>query len=553
MHAPIHLPASIVPSASEPLPARHVSAQGDRGPAATDARAAWGMASSQGDLAGDAFATHLWPEAPDRPTAPVAPAAPDDWTSNEDETRDGTVGEGDGDITRSSEMASVVARHASPSVSGSAATPADRGVAPAAVSGTMPTGREAVQPHDPSSQVRAHVGASSDAASEADIHAPRPGPPDRPAPPGSPPLAMPPVKEAMPFGSVPLRPGSMIDSGRMPDRPIGQGGAIAPPARPNGAKGGLVPPPLAGAAPEARAEVADIQRTDQIRRADLAPAPRTNTTGIAVPIEADPRREPAGPTRIGAALDAQVAAGGRTAPAWLHREGGARRATEDEAPARPSPLPVAQAVAAVQVAEASPPALDVPVPASRLADALRAVVHRLAQPLAGDARAMSDGGRSASDPFASARSADGVRVSELRIAPPELGRLRITLRGGADDLRIAISADRTETLDLVRRNLDVLHRTLGADGLRADRIELDGDPARDARMDRGGRDSGTQPDGGGRTGTDGDARGAREDGTASDHAPGTGGSKANGTDAAVGARPEPPARLGSAPRLDIRL
>ncbi|SEA56233.1 flagellar hook-length control protein FliK [Rubrimonas cliftonensis] len=67
-----------------------------------------------------------------------------------------------------------------------------------------------------------------------------------------------------------------------------------------------------------------------------------------------------------------------------------------------------------------------------------------------------------------AAAGDGDRV-ELRLDPPELGRVMIHMRIEDGALSAQITADRPETLDLMRRNADILQRELQAAGFgRAD-------------------------------------------------------------------------------------
>lgn len=57
---------------------------------------------------------------------------------------------------------------------------------------------------------------------------------------------------------------------------------------------------------------------------------------------------------------------------------------------------------------------------------------------------------------AAARVADG--PVELTLAPEELGRVRLTLHTSEAGITVAIHAERPETLDLMRRNIDLLAR-----------------------------------------------------------------------------------------------
>ncbi|MEO1331526.1 MAG: flagellar hook-length control protein FliK [Pseudomonadota bacterium] len=68
-------------------------------------------------------------------------------------------------------------------------------------------------------------------------------------------------------------------------------------------------------------------------------------------------------------------------------------------------------------------------------------------------------------------------VIELRLDPPELGRVRLELRfDGADTVSVTLQAERPETLDLLRRQADQLGRELIAAGLSLDGLDF-GDAA----------------------------------------------------------------------------
>lgn len=61
------------------------------------------------------------------------------------------------------------------------------------------------------------------------------------------------------------------------------------------------------------------------------------------------------------------------------------------------------------------------------------------------------------------RLADGSTV-EIRLSPDELGRVRMILHAGEHGMTVNIQADRPETLDLMRRNVDELARNLADAG-----------------------------------------------------------------------------------------
>ena len=60
------------------------------------------------------------------------------------------------------------------------------------------------------------------------------------------------------------------------------------------------------------------------------------------------------------------------------------------------------------------------------------------------------------------KGADG--TTEIRLDPPELGRVRLTLRTDETGLVATVLAERPETMDMMRRNADMLMRDLMAGG-----------------------------------------------------------------------------------------
>jgi hypothetical protein len=54
----------------------------------------------------------------------------------------------------------------------------------------------------------------------------------------------------------------------------------------------------------------------------------------------------------------------------------------------------------------------------------------------------------------------GPDITELSLAPEELGRLRLQLIPEGDRIQVILSAERPETLDLLRRNIDQLAEDL---------------------------------------------------------------------------------------------
>jgi flagellar hook-length control protein FliK len=53
---------------------------------------------------------------------------------------------------------------------------------------------------------------------------------------------------------------------------------------------------------------------------------------------------------------------------------------------------------------------------------------------------------------------------ELSLSPQELGRLRISLSPDGEGLHVAVQVERNETLDLLRRNTDMLLQEIRAQG-----------------------------------------------------------------------------------------
>lgn len=94
-------------------------------------------------------------------------------------------------------------------------------------------------------------------------------------------------------------------------------------------------------------------------------------------------------------------------------------------------------------------------------------------------------------------------VTEITLAPAELGSLRIALSRDAHGLVVTLTAERPEALDLLRRHMDLLRQDLVAQGEAG------------VRVDVAGAGSG---DGHGRPRRDADARGAASRGHGADRA-----------------------------------
>jgi hypothetical protein len=67
---------------------------------------------------------------------------------------------------------------------------------------------------------------------------------------------------------------------------------------------------------------------------------------------------------------------------------------------------------------------------------------------------------------------------ELSLDPPELGRLRVILTDGPAGLALAITAERPETADLLRRHLALLAQECARAGIDALAVDISGDGRR---------------------------------------------------------------------------
>jgi hypothetical protein len=67
------------------------------------------------------------------------------------------------------------------------------------------------------------------------------------------------------------------------------------------------------------------------------------------------------------------------------------------------------------------------------------------------------------------------RSLELRLDPPELGRVTVSFEAGRDGaLAALVAAERPETLDLLRRNAEILQRELAQAGWRGAELQFAG-------------------------------------------------------------------------------
>jgi flagellar hook-length control protein FliK len=85
--------------------------------------------------------------------------------------------------------------------------------------------------------------------------------------------------------------------------------------------------------------------------------------------------------------------------------------------------------------------------------------------------------------------ASGERAVELRLQPEELGRVQLTMSQDATGtLTVSLNVERPETLDLLRRNIDLLSADLHDLGYESIDFSFQGDGAdtqKDARPERG--------------------------------------------------------------------
>jgi flagellar hook-length control protein FliK len=305
-------------------------------------------------------------------------------------------------------------------------------------------------------------------------------------------------KKASPEGAAPQRAPDAPAQGRADAAPVerAQRSQVAtaasnaaadraPPAQAFSAAPGVVDPP-----PQrpARATLGEAW-SDRAARTAVRRAQQTETRA------AD---QAVGAARSARSLAASAAAGADAAPASLSVAPSGVRGEEGDATAPFSVTESAGRSAAAPTAGAAPAAGPVP--------------DRFGE---GAARALAQ---------AIAAGADRNRI-ELRLDPPELGRVAIDLRLDDGAVSASVSADRPETLDLLRRHADALQRELSGAGF--DRATLS---FGDRSADRGAPGGFAAPDG----------------------AAGAGGESDAAAQAAHAPRPQR-APAGASDRLDIRL
>lgn len=94
--------------------------------------------------------------------------------------------------------------------------------------------------------------------------------------------------------------------------------------------------------------------------------------------------------------------------------------------------------------------------------------------------------------LAMAVRASGTGVTEIWLEPVELGRVTLTLASGESGITVTVAADRPETADLIRRNLDSLSAELRQIGFGSVTYGFAGSGS-GGRSDRGGGPAGGIP------------------------------------------------------------
>lgn len=149
---------------------------------------------------------------------------------------------------------------------------------------------------------------------------------------------------------------------------------------------------------------------------------------------------------------------GRTAEPGLppHDRAAPARAGEGPAPDGPRPLTPGQPEA-LPLAPPPPHPAAPDAPTRFAPDAGPQPAQASAPPAPGAAPAHADMPRHLpADILRAATRAEKEERVELLLDPVELGRLRFEIQPGADRLEVVVAVERPETLDLLRRNLDLL-------------------------------------------------------------------------------------------------
>ncbi|MCY1128712.1 flagellar hook-length control protein FliK [Frigidibacter sp. RF13] len=111
---------------------------------------------------------------------------------------------------------------------------------------------------------------------------------------------------------------------------------------------------------------------------------------------------------------------------------------------------------------AAPDQVDIPVPGPAQADAEVTIGRSPPTPAATPPHAVhhSDHGGAIGRQLALGLDAHRGGPVEVTLSPEELGRVRMVLQGGEAGLTLTLTAERPETLDLMRRHIDQLAQDL---------------------------------------------------------------------------------------------
>ena len=147
-----------------------------------------------------------------------------------------------------------------------------------------------------------------------------------------------------------------------------------------------------------------------------------------------------------------------SAPATAVDRDGPEPSLPDDPDLPTAPAPAAAPNAAVAISPLASALPESLVGAAQGPQSSQAHVHGTNAP------AMHDLPQSISSGLATVVSTRPDSPVELRLSPKELGRLRVSLAHEGDALRVTIQVERPETLDLMRRNSDVLMNEIRSAG-----------------------------------------------------------------------------------------
>ncbi|MEX2521107.1 MAG: flagellar hook-length control protein FliK, partial [Paracoccaceae bacterium] len=229
---------------------------------------------------------------------------------------------------------------------------------------------------------------------------------------------------------------------------------------------------LTEAPPAVVEEMAPIERGDKPEAANAPVVSLVARPGQAVGVQPSASRPAA--ELAGAALrEPGEMAPPRAAPAAETPHEAAPKIAPQTPPTPPQPIRMQPAdVIAPVVADVST-AFDPLAPGATIRESAAApgqIASAMPPPVA-EARQMAQ--IAAQISFAAGRGVDE-RV-EIRLDPPELGRVRLSFTMTDDGVAALVSADRPEIVDLMRRHAEVLHRDLTAAGYR--NVTLDFGPS----------------------------------------------------------------------------